>query len=130
MADILAMGTGRRKTAIARVYLKEGSGTVTVNGRTLEDYFSEKNQAQTVILPLEETSTLTTYDITIRVEGGGGTGQADACKHGVSRALAKVNDSYHSILRTNGYLRRDARMVERKKYGRRGARRRFQFSKR
>ena len=130
MAVNIAMGTGRRKTAVARVYVREGKGNVTVNGKSPEAYFPTPEHVKLVVVPLEVTDNLTSYDVRINVVGGGPSGQADACKHGLSRALAGLDEANHSVLRSNGFLRRDSRMVERKKYGRRGARRRFQFSKR
>ena len=130
MAENLAIGTGRRKTSVARVYLRKGSGVIDVNGKKLSDYFTVWGLSDIVKSPLEVTDNLTSYDIYINVGGGGPTGQADACKHGLSRALAAVDESNHSVLRRNGFLTRDPREVERKKYGQRGARRRFQFSKR
>jgi small subunit ribosomal protein S9 len=115
---------------VARVYVDEGSGAITINGSRAEDYFSIAGLVEIVKKPLAATDTLSSYDVKIKVRGGGTTGQADACKHGISRALASMNESFHSILRKGGFLVRDSRMVERKKYGQRGARRRFQFSKR
>ena len=130
MADNIGLGTGRRKTAVARVYLREGSGTITINGKTLDKYFSLANLTKIVMLPLEVTDNVSNYDILMNVKGGGPCGQADACKLGLARALVKADESNHGALRANGFLRRDSRMVERKKYGQRGARKRFQFSKR
>ena len=130
MATNIAMGTGRRKTAVARVYVNEGKGGISVNGKTLETYFPTPEHVKLVVLPLEVTDSVTSYDVRINVIGGGPSGQADACKHGLSRALSQIDDANHSVLRSNGFLRRDSRMVERKKPGRRGARKRFQFSKR
>ncbi|MBN1836121.1 MAG: 30S ribosomal protein S9 [Spirochaetales bacterium] len=124
------MGTGRRKTAVARVYLREGSGTITVNGKSPEDYFAFVLLADNMRLPLEVTDTLKRFDVVINVRGGGLAGQSDACKHGLARALQAYDASNKTALRANGFLTRDDRMVERKKYGQRGARRRFQFSKR
>ncbi len=126
---ILAQGTGRRKTAVARVFLREGTGRVKVNGRKLTDYFVGGLDS-IVQAPLAVTDNLTRYDIHVNVSGGGIRGQAEACRHGVSRALLKADVANRAALRANGYLTRDARMVERKKYGQAGARRRFQFSKR
>jgi small subunit ribosomal protein S9 len=130
LATHLARGTGRRKTSVARVYLNEGAGEITVNGKNAEEYFTVEGLFQIVKGPLDATSSLTSYDVSINVKGGGITGQADACKHGISRALASISETNHSVLRKGGFLQRDSRMVERKKYGQRGARRRFQFSKR
>jgi small subunit ribosomal protein S9 len=126
----LAYGTGRRKTAIARVYLRQGKGEISVNGRSLEEYFPLEHNRQRLILPLRVTDTEQSYNVLINVKGGGINGQTDACAHGIARALAELDESNHTALRSNGLLTRDSRMKERKKYGQRGARRRFQFSKR
>ena len=126
----LAAGTGRRKTAIARVYLRTGSGKIQVNGRELRDYFHADDLEREVIEPLDVTDSLATYDVLIRVAGGGPHGQAGACRHGLARALVGHDESNRRALRANGMLTRDRRMVERKKYGQPKARRRFQFSKR
>ena len=128
--DNIAIGTGRRKTAVARVFLREGSGKIVVNGKDLKDYFDTAEQIRLVNQPLLVTSNANKYDILINVCGGGLNGQAAACLHGLSRALTQVDPNAPQALRANGYLTRDSRMVERKKYGQRGARRRFQFSKR
>ena len=130
MAENLALGTGRRKTAVARVFLRAGSGNITVNGKKADEYFANPSLLFVVKQPLEVTDTLTQYDLLITPHGGGPTGQAGACRHGISRALVGVDEANRKALRANGFLTRDPRMVERKKYGRRGARRRFQFSKR
>lgn len=130
MADWLASGTGRRKTSVARIYVKAGVGEIMINGRKLEEYFTVAGLGDVVKRPLEVTDTAGNYDVQINVNGGGLTGQADACRHGLSRALCRLDETNRSVLRANGFLRRDSRMVERKKYGQRGARRRFQFSKR
>ncbi|HAK68533.1 MAG TPA: 30S ribosomal protein S9 [Treponema sp.] len=126
----MAIGTGRRKTAVARVFLREGSGKIVVNGKDLNDYFVTADQVRMVNQPLLVTSNTNKFDILINVSGGGLNGQAAACLHGLSRALTQVDPDCHTALKANGYLTRDSRMVERKKYGQRGARRRFQFSKR
>ena len=126
----IGIGTGRRKTSVARVYIREGKGTVTVNNKSMDDYFATSEQVQMAKRPLFVTASDTRYDIIITVYGGGLNGQAGACSHGIARALAQVDASNHSSLKANGLLTRDSRMVERKKYGQRGARRRFQFSKR
>ena len=130
MAENLELGTGRRKTAIARVYLRAGTGAITVNNRDLSSYFNNDSLLYTVRQPLQVTDGLTRFDILINVKGGGPAGQAGACRHGISRALAAFDEGNIRPLRANGFLTRDPRMVERKKYGQRGARRRFQFSKR
>jgi small subunit ribosomal protein S9 len=126
----IGIGTGRRKTAVARVYLREGSGKIEVNGKNLEEYFLIAEQVLIVRRPLMITSNENKFDVLITVYGGGLNGQAGACLHGLSRALTQVDQSNYASLKANGYLTRDSRMVERKKYGQRGARRRFQFSKR
>lgn len=126
----LGNGTGRRKTAVARVFLRQGKGSVTVNGKTADDYFRNKDLLFVVNQPLDVTDTLKKYDVLVNVYGGGKTGQAQAIRHGIARALLLVDESNLRVLRANGFLTRDPRMVERKKYGQRGARRRFQFSKR
>jgi small subunit ribosomal protein S9 len=126
----LGIGTGRRKCAVARVFLREGQGKVTVNGAELDKYFKLSELVTIVRQPLLVTAAENKYDILITVAGGGPNGQAGACRHGISRALAQVDPTSHAALRANGFLTRDPRMVERKKYGQAGARRRFQFSKR
>jgi small subunit ribosomal protein S9 len=126
----LAIGTGRRKTSVARVFLREGSGKITVNGKNVEDYFKNPGLTYVVQRPLDVTDSTGKYDILINVKGGGPTGQAGACRHGLSRALVICDESNKPSLKANGFLTRDSRMVERKKYGQRGARRKFQFSKR
>jgi small subunit ribosomal protein S9 len=126
----LGIGTGRRKNAVARVFLREGSGQITVNGKKVDEYFPCLEQLQVVRQPLMVTSAENKFDILIKVFGGGLTGQAGACLHGISRALAQIDQGNYAPLKANGYLTRDSRMVERKKYGQRGARRKFQFSKR
>jgi len=126
----LALGTGRRKTAIARVFLREGNGKINVNGKSVEDYFSNPSFVYVVKQPLGVTATEGKYDLLINVKGGGPSGQAGACRHGIARALVEYDDANKAALRANGFLTRDSRMVERKKFGQRGARRKFQFSKR
>ena len=130
MIKNLGIGTGRRKTSVARVYVRDGSGKITINGRDINEYFPMGEHVQMVRQPLMVTSSETKYDILINLYGGGSNGQAGACRHGLARALCQVDSGNYVSLRTNGYLTRDPRMVERKKYGRPGARRRFQFSKR
>ena len=130
MVKNLAIGTGRRKTAVARVFVRDGSGKIVVNGKEPKDYFVTDEQVQIVRQPLLVTSNDNKYDILITVEGGGMNGQAAACLHGISRALVQIDQDSRTALKANGYLTRDSRMPERKKYGQRGARRRFQFSKR
>lgn len=130
MAENLALGTGRRKTAVARVYLRNGEGKITINNREMTDYFNNESLHYVIRQPLDVTDTLTRFDILINVKGGGPAGQAGACRHGISRALTAFDETNIKPLRANGFLTRDSRMVERKKYGQRGARRKFQFSKR
>ena len=124
------LGTGRRKTSVARVRLRPGTGNDTINKRTLEEYFHNLKQRNAVLAPLEQTSKRNDIDVLVRVEGGGINRQADACKLGIARALKKIDESFTPGLRDTGMLTRDARMKERKKYGLHGARRGTQFSKR
>lgn len=126
----LSIGTGRRKTSVARVFLREGNGKITVNDRDVDEYFKNPGLTYVVQQPLDVTDSLGKYDILINVRGGGPTGQAGACRHGLARALVSYDESNKPSLKANGFLTRDSRMVERKKYGQRGARRKFQFSKR
>ena len=122
---------GRRKSAIARVFVNTGKGNITVNGKELEKYFPDESLVYIVRQPLEATSTLANFDIQVNLVGGGIKGQAEALRLAISRALCKVDaEAYRSILKKNGFLTRDQREVERKKPGQPGARRRFQFSKR
>lgn len=130
MVKNLAIGTGRRKTAVARVFMREGSGKIVVNGKDIKEYFNSDEQIKTVHQPLLVTSNDSKFDILINVYGGGMNGQASACLHGISRALLQIDPDCRTSLKANGYLTRDSRMVERKKFGQKGARRRFQFSKR
>ena len=130
MIKNLGIGTGRRKTSVARVYIRTGSGNISINGKELAQYFPLGEHSMMVRQPLMVTSSENQFDILINVYGGGNSGQAGACRHGLARALCQVDQGNYTSLRSNGYLTRDSRMVERKKYGRRGARRRFQFSKR
>ncbi|WP_022933181.1 30S ribosomal protein S9 [Treponema bryantii] len=130
MVKNIAIGTGRRKTAVARVFVRDGSGKIVVNGKDVKEYFATAEQIQVVQQPLLVTSMGAKYDVLINVQGGGMNGQAAACLHGISRALVQIDPDARTSLKANGYLTRDSRMVERKKYGQKGARRRFQFSKR
>ena len=124
-------GTGRRKSSVARVRLVPGNGNITINGRTIDDYFGLDTLKVIVRQPLTLTSTLDKFDVIAKVEGGGFTGQAGAIRHGISRALLEVDtDAYRATLKQAGFLTRDSRMKERKKYGLKGARRAPQFSKR
>ena len=123
-------GTGRRKTSVARVYLRPGHGRITVNKTPIDNYFNRESVKQVLKQPLALTSTLEAYDILVNVKGGGKTGQAGAVRLGIARALCEANPENRSVLKGNGLLTRDARKVERKKYGQPGARKKFQFSKR
>ena len=123
-------GTGRRREAVARVYIKMGPAKFTVNGRPLEEYFRNIAWQTAAVEPLKFTQTLEQLEVKAQVKGGGVGGQAGAVRMGVSRALALFNPEFRTGLRKNGFLTRDSRMKERKKYGQKGARRRFQYSKR
>ena len=124
------LGTGRRKTAIARVRLATGSGKITVNGRAFDNYFTLETQRSQATQPLTVTGTAEKFDARINVTGGGPSGQADAVRHGIARALLKFDANLRPSLKAEGLLTRDPRMRERKKYGQPGARKRFQYSKR
>ena len=124
------LGTGRRKTAVARVRLAAGSGKITVNGRTFENYFTTDVLRGMVTQPLNVTQTANKFDARVNVSGGGPTGQAGAVRHGIARALLQADPTLRPSLKADGLLTRDPRMKERKKYGQPGARKRFQFSKR
>lgn len=130
MSDQGFYATGKRKNAIARVWLKPGTGRILVNGRTVDEYFGRQTSRMIVMQPFELTQTLGRFDTIARVRGGGTSGQAGALKHGISKALLDVDHAHRSVLKAAGFLTRDARVKERKKYGRRGARASFQFSKR
>lgn len=123
-------GTGRRKTSAARVYLRPGSGKFTVNRRPFEEYFPSEMLKMIIRQPLIMTETADKFDVYVRVRGGGPTGQAGALRHGISRALVEYNPELRGKLKAAGFLTRDPREVERKKYGQPGARKRFQYSKR
>jgi len=122
--------TGKRKTAVARVFLRPGKGEMTINGRTPKDYFYTDTNTQKVDAPLEITNLKGKFSLLITVAGGGIAAQAEAVRHGISRALVNYNGELRPVLKKEGFLRRDERMKERKKYGLKGARARFQFSKR
>ena len=124
------LGTGRRKSATARVYLRQGTGKITVNGREFEEYFPRATARMDMCRPFELTETVDQFDVVVNVRGGGLTGQAGAVRHGITRALMAKNEDFRPVLKAAGFVTRDARRVERKKYGQPGARRRFQFSKR
>lgn len=123
-------GTGRRKTSVARVYLTPGTGNVTINKRNIDDYFGLETLKATVRQPLVATDTADKFDVLVNVYGGGYTGQAGAIRHGISRALLQADADYRPVLKKEGFLTRDPRMKERKKYGLKAARRAPQFSKR
>jgi len=125
-----ALGTGRRKSSVARVRLRAGQGTITINNRSLEEFFNREQHRLAVVMPLVHTGKRNEVDVIIRVGGGGNTGQADACKLGIARALKTYDAELEEALRDSGLLTRDSRMKERKKPGLRGARRGTQFSKR
>jgi small subunit ribosomal protein S9 len=123
-------GVGRRKAAVARVRIRPGQGEFQINKRDIDRYFTEPRDRRLVVAPLTATGTKGKVDVFVNVGGGGFTGQAGAIVLGIARALKQANPDYENVLRDRGYLTRDSRIVERKKYGQRGARRRFQFSKR
>ncbi len=122
--------TGRRKHAVARVWMAPGSGKILINNRDIDDYFGRATSKMVLRQPLELTETTGRYDIVVNVSGGGLSGQADAIKHGITRSLLQMNDAFRPLLKKAGFITRDSRIKERKKYGQRGARARFQFSKR
>ena len=122
--------TGKRKTAIARTWLRPGTGKITVNGRSLDDYFKVATAKTIMLQPLALTNSGDSFDVRIRVIGGGITGQAGAIRHGITRALLLADPDLRQALKKAGFVRRDARIKERKKYGQKGARARYQFSKR
>ena len=127
---VVFLGTGRRKSSIARVRLVEGKGSITVNGKDINEYFGEETLRVIVKQPLTVTNTLSKYDVIAKVQGGGFSGQAGAVRHGIARALNEANSEYRPVLKSNGFLTRDPRMKERKKYGLKKARKAPQFSKR
>lgn len=130
MSKPLSSATGRRKTAIARVHIREGGGSITVNGRDFEEYFPTVTLQNQILTPLALTNSRQTYDFSVNASGGGITGQVGAVRLGISRALISVNPELRGVLKKAGLLTRDSRAKERKKPGRPGARKRFQFSKR
>ncbi|MCL1632424.1 30S ribosomal protein S9 [Sporolactobacillus sp. CPB3-1] len=130
MAQVQYYGTGRRKSSVARVRLVPGEGNVTINGRSADEYFNLETLRTILKQPLVATETEGRYDVLVNVEGGGFTGQAGAIRHGVARALLEADPEYRAVLKKAGFLTRDPRMKERKKYGLKGARRAPQFSKR
>jgi len=130
MRSLVKNGTGRRKASVARVYLSSGKGKITINGKDFRKYLCRDTLANVVLEPLEAIDKVKAYDFNVNVRGGGLTGQAGAIRLGIARALLEENVDYRSLLKAGGYLKRDSRKVERKKYGQPGARKRFQFSKR
>jgi small subunit ribosomal protein S9 len=130
MAEKVFTGTGRRKTSVARVFLKPGKGNITINEKSLQEYFGRETARMVVLQPFDVTQTGGTFDIDVNVVGGGNSGQAGAIRHGITRALMKVNPDLRSPLKKAGFVTRDPRAVERKKYGRHKARKRPQYSKR
>jgi small subunit ribosomal protein S9 len=130
MADIQYYGTGRRKTSTARVYLRPGKGDISVNKRKFDEYFPNEALRMIIRQPLRLTDTANKFDILVNVEGGGTAGQAGAVRHGITRALLEFNADLRPTLKKAGLITRDPRQKERKKYGQKGARKRFQFSKR
>jgi len=130
MADKVFTATGRRKTSVARVFLRSGKGRITINHRTLEEYFGRETARMIVMQPFDLTQTAGSLDIDVNVTGGGNSGQAGAIRHGITRALMLLNGDFRGPLKKAGFVTRDPRAVERKKYGRHKARKRPQYSKR
>lgn len=130
MAEQKFYATGKRKTSIARVWMKSGTGEITINKRPLDVFFGRETSKMVVRQPLELTDNMGKYDIAVNVTGGGISGQAGAIKHGITKALLEINPELRAVLKQAGFVTRDSRIKERKKYGRAGARRSFQFSKR
>jgi len=130
MGTQLNQNVGRRKEAVARVRLAPGTGNVTINGRTMDEYFGRETSKMILVEPLKLVDQMGKLDVFVNAHGGGLSGQAGAIRHGISRALCELNAEYRPVLKKAGFMTRDARAVERKKYGRPGARKRFQFSKR
>jgi small subunit ribosomal protein S9 len=130
MAEKVINATGRRKTSVARVFLRQGKGAISINGRSLEEYFGRETARMIVLQPFDVTQTGGGFDIAVNVTGGGSSGQAGAIRHGITRALMQMNSEFRSPLKKAGFVTRDPRAVERKKYGRHKARKRPQYSKR
>jgi small subunit ribosomal protein S9 len=130
MAEKTITATGRRKTSVARVFLRHGKGAISINDRSLEEYFGRETARMIVLQPFDVTQTVDSFDIEVNVKGGGSSGQAGAIRHGITRALMRVNSEFRSPLKKAGFVTRDPRAVERKKYGRHKARKRPQYSKR
>jgi small subunit ribosomal protein S9 len=130
MATQANISVGRRKESVARVRLAPGTGNITINGRSMDEYFGRETSKMILVEPLKLVDQMGKLDVFVRATGGGLSGQAGAIRHGISRALCDLNPEYRPVLKKAGFMTRDARAVERKKYGRPGARKRFQFSKR
>jgi small subunit ribosomal protein S9 len=130
MAEQKIYATGKRKTSIARVWVKPGTGEITINKRAMDEYFGRPTSKMVVRQPLELTDNIGKFDISVNVSGGGPSGQAGAIKHGITKALLEINPELRTMLKKAGFITRDSRIKERKKYGRRAARRSFQFSNR
>jgi small subunit ribosomal protein S9 len=130
MAEKAFTATGRRKTSVARVRLRQGKGLITINSRSLQEYFGRETARMIVLQPFDVTQTGTSFDVDVNVKGGGSSGQAGAIRHGITRALMLVNPEFRPPLKKAGFVTRDPRAVERKKYGRHKARKRPQYSKR
>jgi len=130
MAEQMTTATGRRKTSVARVFLRNGKGALSINDRSLGEYFGRETDRMIVLQPLEVTQAGSSFDIEVNVKGGGTSGQAGAIRHGITRALIQFNSEFRSPLKKAGFVTRDPRAVERKKYGRHKARKRPQYSKR
>jgi small subunit ribosomal protein S9 len=130
MAEEWYYATGKRKTTVARVWLRPGAGNIEVNKRGFDDYFPRETLRMNIMQPFELTNTVGQFDVYVNVNGGGAAGQAGAIKHGISKALMVYNGKYRDVLKKAGFITRDPRVKERKKYGQRGARARFQYSKR
>jgi len=130
MAEKTITATGRRKTSVARVFLRQGKGMIKINDRSLEEYFGRETARMVVLQPFDVTQTKGSFDIEVNVQGGGSSGQAGAIRHGITRALMQLNSEFRSPLKKAGFVTRDPRAVERKKYGRHKARKRPQYSKR
>jgi small subunit ribosomal protein S9 len=130
MAEKVITATGRRTTSVARVFLRQGKGRITINDRTLQEYFGRETARMIVMQPFEVTQTNGGFDIDVNVNGGGNSGQAGAIRHGITRALMELNPDFRTPLKKAGFVTRDPRAVERKKYGRHKARKRPQYSKR
>lgn len=130
MAENAVTATGRRKTSVARVWLKPGKGLITINSRSLQEYFGRETARMIVLQPFDVTQTGASFDVDVNVKGGGSSGQAGAIRHGITRALVQVNPDFRPPLKKAGFVTRDPRAVERKKYGHHKARKRPQYSKR